>query len=301
MAAGATLVSFAAVFVKLARVGPTAAVFVKLARVGPTPAGFYRMLVGALVLGAVVVARRDRLWGGRPALYLALLAGGLFSLDLIFWHRSIHYVGPGLSTILANFQVFLLAGFGIVVLRERPSWRLMVAVPLALVGLFLLVGVDWSSLSNTYKAGVAFGLLTAVVYGSFLLALRASQVRPGGLGPMSNLMLVCVVATLLLAVSVVGEGERFAIPDLETGAVLSAYGLTAQVVGWLLISKGIPHLEAGQAGLILLLQPTLAFIWDILFFQRPTDVTDLAGAALALGAIYFGTVRRRRRCQGGEQ
>jgi drug/metabolite transporter (DMT)-like permease len=40
---------------------------------------------------------------------------------------------------------------------------------------------------------------------------------------------------------------------------------------------------------MLLLQPSLAFVWDVLFFDRPTDIADVLGAAMALGAIYLGT------------
>jgi drug/metabolite transporter (DMT)-like permease len=85
------------------------------------------------------------------------------------------------------------------------------------------------------------------------------------------------------------EGESLRIPSLATGGVLLLYGVTAQVLGWLLISRGIAHVEAGRAGLVLLLQPSLAFVWDVLFFHRPTSPTDVAGAVLALGAIYLGT------------
>jgi drug/metabolite transporter (DMT)-like permease len=85
------------------------------------------------------------------------------------------------------------------------------------------------------------------------------------------------------------EGESLRVPSLTTGGILLAYGVTAQVVGWLLISRGLPHVEAGRAGLILLLQPSLAFVWDILFFHRPTDAADVTGAVLALVAIYLGT------------
>ena len=42
-----------------------------------------------------------------------MAAGVFFSLDLWFWHRSIIYIGPGLSTLLANFQVFILMLVGI--------------------------------------------------------------------------------------------------------------------------------------------------------------------------------------------
>jgi drug/metabolite transporter (DMT)-like permease len=276
VAAGAFLLSFAAVFVRLADAGPTAA-------------GFYRMLVGGVVLLALGVARRERVWAGTRAFGFAAAAGLAFTFDLIFWHRSIHRVGPGLATILANFQVFMLAGFGMLVLKERPSWRLLAGIPLALAGLFLLVGVDWSALPAGYRLGVGLGLLTALSYGSYLLVLRASQARAGRLEPIPNLMMICFVATTLLAVSVRLEGATLAIPDARTGLLLVGYGVTAQVVAWLLISHGLPHVEAGRAGLVLLLQPSLTFVWDVLLFHRPTGAVDMVGAVLALGAIYLGT------------
>jgi len=46
-------------------------------------------------------------------------------------------------------------------------------------------------------------------------------------------------------------------------------------------------------GLILLLQPALAFVWDILFFGRPTRAVELVGAAITLGAIYLGLTGRQ--------
>ncbi|CAO0819763.1 hypothetical protein DFAR_1110033 [Desulfarculales bacterium] len=42
-----------------------------------------------------------------------------FALELTFWHRSIHLLGSGLATILAEFQVFFLAGFGALFFGER--------------------------------------------------------------------------------------------------------------------------------------------------------------------------------------
>ena len=66
--------------------------------------------------------------------------------------------------------------------------------------------------------------------------------------------------------------------------------ITALLFGF---SRALVVVEASRAGLILLLQPTLAFIWDVLFFARPTGVVDALGAGLALTAIYIGGTRRR--------
>ena len=51
------------------------------------------------------------------------------------------------------------------------------------------------------------------------------------------------------------------------------------------------------AGLALLLQPTLSFVWDVLFFGRPMQPIEIAGAAIALFAIYLGSRSRSIRGQ----
>ena len=44
-----------------------------------------------------------------------------------------------------------------------------------------------------------------------------------------------------------------------------------------------------QAGVALLLQPALSFVWDVLFFERPMSAVEIGGALLALLAIYLGS------------
>lgn len=281
VATGAFLISFSPVFVTLAHVGPTAA-------------GVYRMLFGGLALWLVALARREPLWAGRRAFGMAAACGILFALDIIFWHHSIHYVGPGLSTILANFQVFFLAAFGIVLLGERSGWRLWVAIPLAIAGLFLLVGVRWTEVDATYRVGVGLALLTAVTYSTYLLTLRHMQAVGGALSPVVSVATLSLITALVLIPSAIAQGESLTIPDGHSWVVLLGYGLLAHAAGWALISRGLPHVPASRAGLLLLVQPSLAFVWDIVLFGRPTTAHEAAGAVVALGAIYLGTSAGKR-------
>jgi drug/metabolite transporter (DMT)-like permease len=275
LVAGSSLISFSAVFVKVAHVGPTCS-------------GFYRNLFGALALFLVVLVTRQPLRRGWTPLLFALLAGALFAGDLFAWHRSILYVGPGLATILGNFQVFFLSAIGVFVFRERVTWRFVLALPLAIAGLVLLVGLDWPTLDTRYKIGVALGILTAVLYTGFLLTMRSAQRRPHRLGGIANLAIVSLLTAAFLGVAALVEGESLRIPDTQSWLALVAYGVTCQALGWLLISSALREVEAARAGLILLLQPTLTFIWDILLFGRPTPFVEGVGAILALGAIYLG-------------
>jgi len=265
------------------------AVFVKLTTVEPTVSAFYRMFFGGLILAALVAMRREPIWFGKQALGIIAIAAVFFAGDLFFWHHSILFVGPGLATLLANFQVFLLALAGLWLFREPLRWEIAASIPLAMVGLSLLVGADWLSLPGDYRLGVGFGLLTALCYATYILCLRASrvsQVAPSSIAVIAPLSLCCA---LILAVVVIVQGESFMIPSGRDAAVLLSYGVVAQVLGWVFISQGIASVSASQAGLILLLQPTLSFVWDITFFGRQFTALESVGALLALTAIYLGS------------
>ncbi len=263
-------------------------VWVKLVDVSATASGFYRAAFGAAGLCLFLIVTRRRLSFSRSMWGLLLLASLFFSADLWFWHRSINYIGPGLSTLLANFQVFIMMFAGIVLLRQPPSLGQLIAVPLALLGLALIVGLDWSSLSEDYRLGVIFGLLTAVAYASYMLTMR--KVRGGATDrmPTREIAVVSIGVALMLGVSAFAEGESLAIPTATDWGWLLAYGLLSHALGMMFIASSLPQVTTTEAGLALLLQPTLSFAWDVLFFARPMAPTEILGATIALFAIWLG-------------
>lgn len=278
---GAALISFAPVFVRLTPVSPN-------------DSAFYRTLFGGLMLAVWVVAARTPVERRSGVALAALIAAGvLFAADLAAWHRSIWYVGPGLATLLGNFQVFLLAFVGILFYREKARWELLLAIPLAVVGLGLIVGFEWGTLDEQYRWGIIFGLLTAVFYAAYILSLRRARAESPAGSIVSDLMIVSFVSAGFLFAGSGLVGEGISLPDPRSAWLLAAYALIAQVVGWLLISGSLPHVPASRVGLILLLQPTLAFVWDVLIFERAFGTRELAGAALAIVAIGLGSRPRR--------
>ena len=263
-------------------------VWVKLVSVPPTTSGFYRVSIGSVTLVTLLVVLRRRLHF-RPRVWAFLVAAGVFfSLDLFFWHRSIIYVGPGLATLLANFQVFIMMLAGLMLLHQRPTAIQLIAVPLALVGLAMIVGLDWQSLPRNYRLGVVFGLLTALAYGGYLLTLRGARVSARDPLPLSELAVVSVVCTVLLSMSAAAEGISLAIPSYTDAGWLVCYGVLSHSMGGLFLASSLPHVSTTEAGIALLLQPTLSFVWDVVFFARPMLPVEIAGAALALLAIYLG-------------
>jgi len=264
-------------------------VWVKLVSVSPTTSGVYRTLFGGVALLIYLLLTRQRLRLSRPVWAMLFAASVFFALDLWFWHRSINYIGPGLSTLLANFQVFFMMLAGIILYRQAPRPVQLVAVPLALLGLGLIVGFDWSELPADYRLGLIFGLLTAVAYAGYLLTMRAARAEALNALPMREVAIMSLTVAAILAMSAYFEGVSLVIPTMADAGWLLAYGLLSHCMGMVLIASSLPKVSTTEAGLALLLQPTLSFIWDTLFFARPVTTTELIGAVIALAAIYLGS------------
>ncbi|NCF24985.1 MAG: EamA family transporter [Gammaproteobacteria bacterium] len=267
-------------------------VWVKLVSVSPTTSGFYRVAIGSVTVVILMMLARQKLRLSKRAWFLVGLAGAFFSLDLFFWHRSIIYVGPGLSTLLANFQVFIMMFAGVVFLRQKPSATQLFAVPLALLGLLMIIGLDWQSLPGDYRLGVIFGLLTATMYAGYLLSLRASRINSESRVPLAEVAVASIVCTLLLVLIAQVEGVSLAVPDASDMKWLLCYGILSHSFGALLLASSLPHVSTTEAGLALLLQPALSLVWDVLFFGRPMQPVEIAGAVIALAAIYLGSRSR---------
>jgi drug/metabolite transporter (DMT)-like permease len=267
-------------------------VYVKLVDVAPSVSAFYRMFFGGIMLLIMVVFRKKQYWHSWKYFIFSAIAGLAIAYNLIIWHKAILYVGPGLATMLGNFQVFIMAFFGFFLFKEKLTFRFLFAILLAITGLFLMVGMDWDQASESYQFGIYFGLGTAVCYATYLLFLRIVQVMDQPLSAITNLCIITIIATITLYLIAISNQESLAIPNLHSWIYLMCYGLFSQVIGWGIITFSLPRVKASLAGFILLMQPALTFVWDVLFFERLLNWSISLGIFITLTAIYLGTSSR---------
>ena len=266
-------------------------VFVKLTSVAPTTSGFYRVLFGGVVLAVYLAITRRRLTFSAKAWIALVLSAIFFALDLWFWHRSILYVGAGLSTLLANFQVFIMMAAGALLLNQRPSRMQLAAVPLAIAGLALIVGFDWDGFSADYRLGIVYGLLTAGCYAGYMLTMRQARMTSAHAMPAPEIAIMSLLVAALLGSAAAVEGVSLQIPSVADGIWLLLYGVLCNAIGMLFIASSLSKVTTTEVGLALLAQPTLSFLWDILFFGRSLSLMEATGALLSLAGIYLGSVK----------
>ncbi|WP_249472903.1 DMT family transporter [Luteimonas galliterrae] len=278
----------------------TNAMMVRFAGTPPTVSAFWRMLFAGLML--VLLLRATGRWQKLPrnAWWWALVPATAFACDLWLWHRSILLIGPGLATLLGNAQVFFMALAGVLLYRERLGPRFLAGIVLAFVGLWLLLGSGWSALPPQFRWGVWLGLGTGVCYAIYNITLRRAQqhAREASRGP-APIEQVLAIASLgsavLLGMMAAAEGASFAIPSWQSLAILLTLALFGHCLSWVLISRAMPHLSVALIGLLLLLQPIVAFLLDVWALDRATTPREWAGLAVSLAGIFLAGLKGRSR------
>ncbi len=247
------------------------------------------------MLGALAWIEHRR-YGPPPtgSWWRATAAGAFFAADLILWHHAIADVGAGLATVLANLQVVLVAVAAWLLLGERPSARVALAVPLVFGGAVLISGVVGEGAYGDDPArGALFGVLTGVAYTGFILVLREmgrDLRRPAGPLFAATLMatIVAIVAGRLL-------GELDLRPSWPAHCWLVTLALTSQVLGWLLIALALPRLPASLTSIVLTVQPVGSVILGIVLLGEDPAPLQLAGVAVIVAGIVVATRRAPQR------
>lgn len=258
------------------------AIFFRLAAVSPTTAAFFRTAYALPVLFILWWGFRRRAPFRHP---LALLSGLLLTIDLVLWHRAIELIGAGLATVLANTQVVFVGLAAWLLHRERPTRLAMVLVPAVFLGVALISGLGRpDAYGSDPVGGVLFGVGAGASYAAYLLMLRASNrgLAPPA-GPLFDATLGAALGSLAAGLLI---DPRFDLrPGWPAQGWLVLLALSVQVLGWLLITRGLPRLPALDSSILLVVQPMATTLWAFLIFHESLSVLQWTGVGLVLGGV----------------
>lgn len=175
-------------------------------------------------------------------------------------------------------------------LGERPSARVVVAVPLVFTGAVLISGVIGEGAYGENPAlGALYGVLTAVAYTGFILVLR--QMGRDLRRPAGPLFAATLMATVVAAVAGALLGELQLAPTWPAHGWLVTLALTSQVLGWLLIGVALPRLPAALTSVVLTVQPVGSVLLGIVLLGEDPAPLQLAGVAVIVAGIVVATRR----------
>ena len=254
---------------------------VRYADSGPIATGFWRLALATPFLFLVGRHFGFRISSVRPqTLFIVIVAGLFFGVDIIAWHIGIFQTKLGNATLFANCASLLLVIYGVIVTRAFPGKWQIVSVVLAFVGAALLMGQSLE-LSPVHFSGDLLSLAAGLAYTVYLLLMmrvRESTESWGALGMASG------VAAVVLLPAAFFAGEKI-IPDMWWPVLLLAF--SSQFLGQGCLTYALPHFSPLVIGLALLLQPALSAAAGWFAFGEVMTTLDFTGSLLVMAALVL--------------
>ncbi|MBW3578966.1 MAG: DMT family transporter [Actinobacteria bacterium] len=283
------LISFSAVWVRIADIEPARSAFLRNAY--------------ALPIFAALIWWRQRSVGKRRSpragiVAFATIAGVFLGMDFIVWHESVAIIGAGLGTMLPNVQVVFVSIIAIFAFGERPHVAFWGALVPVLVGVWILgVGGEPIAAGGSMLVGVGLGVLAGLFYAIYLIVLRHARLRRPAARSVEVIASATLGAAILTGVFALLQGVAGpAVTPADNGWML-AYAFGSQVLGWLLITSSVHLLPASITAVALLLQPVLAMVWGATLLGEPIGAVEVGGAA----TVLFGVVAAHRAVVVGQR
>ena len=288
---GTGAISFAPIFAKFGNIylGIVALAFWRVAIALPALATYAFFKTGRHPL-ADAAGHVDR-----RAVWMAVLAGVFFGVDLSLYHMSMSYTTAGNATLLSNCAPIFVALAAWMLFKERFG-------PVFIIGLFCAIGgavvlswaqrrmatgnvygVDASGKSQTLLGdALAFG--SAFFYAGYQLCIKRARRT---LNTQTGMTLSMMASTVVIATIALIRGDAF-LPSAWPGwMAILGLALLVQLGGQVVIVYAIGHLPVSFATVGLLAQPILVMVLGWVLLGESLSIWHGAGAAAVLLGIYL--------------
>jgi len=277
--------------------GAVTTLLVARAEATPLVVGAARVLVAAVLLLAAARASRWRracaTGGLRPAPgdgWRCVALGACMAAFQATYFTAVTRAGIAVTALVAICSApIMIAALAALLLGERPTPRLTLALVLGVAGTGLLVVAPAAGTTAPRPlSGVVLALGSGLAYALYVVLAKAVVARTA---PLTLAALTFAVAAALTAPALAtpGAGRQLALGWpwlLYLGAVTTAGA-------YALYTMGLRHVSASAAGVASLLEPLTATLLGVILFGERLGVAGWAGAVLLLIALVLLALSER--------
>ena len=239
-----------------------------------------------LMLVPFALSRRLRRRALRVERWDLLAYRGVFGgTAVVLYFLAIEHVPIGIATLLNYSSPVWAVMFAAAFLGERAPARLLAPGLLALAGMVLVTGVVGQTGSLRIGLWEAVGLLSSVLSGAAVTAIRAARRTEGSWAIYGSFSLCGLVVAAPYALS------HFRWPHGSGWLLVVAVGVTS-VAAQLLMTYAYRWVTNLQAGVLAQLTVVVSMALGAIFLGERLSPLQLAGAALAISGI-LGVVALR--------
>jgi inner membrane transporter RhtA len=238
------------------------------ARLGPVATSGWRFLLGAVIL-MLVTRPRLREWH-REQWRAAVVLGVTVAFMNVCFYQAIARIPLGSAVTIEFLGPLCVAVFG------RRSWRHVSFACVAAVGVVLLAHPG----GGVTLVGAIFGLLSGLGWGGYVFAAARVGGATTGFGGLAVSMAVSALVTLPWAMTKL----TLVVHHPSLGGRLLLVGLMSIVLGFAAELQALRRLSPAAAGVLMSLDPAIAFVIGALVLHERVTPWVLVGLACVVVA-----------------
>lgn len=291
--------------------------FGRLITLGELPLVWFRVIIGAAVLAAILHLRNIRrevhnqsaepnnqtaeshhsrmplLWS---CLGLRIMGCGvLLSIHWVFFYGSIKAANVSVGAVCFALVGFFTAVLEPLICRHRSDWRELLLGALTVAGIALIFGFD-----ARYRLGIAMGVVSSVLYALF--SIYSKQVQASSNQPSSTMLLYelvggAAVLTLLMPLYASIFSDTILWPVGNDLWLLLVFASVFTVLPFLLQLQALRHISAFTVNLTYNLEPVYTIILASLLFGEAQEVgaSFWVGVMMIALSVVLQTMRSARK------
>ncbi|HEX8410729.1 MAG TPA: EamA family transporter [Thermoanaerobaculia bacterium] len=209
-----------------------------------------------------------------------LLYRGIFGgLAVLCYFIAIEHINVGVATLL-NYTAPLFSGiFSIFFLHERISPKVLLPMPFALAGVFLVVHAN-ARPGDILGFGVweLVGALSAIFSGAAVTAMRAARQGENSWAVYTSF---CLFGTLICSPLAIATWKNPNGDEWLSLAATSVFAIGAQ----LLLTFSLRWVDAMTVGVISQLAVVVAMLLGVTLLHERLSMMAISGAALTIGGV----------------
>lgn len=251
---------------------------------------FYRMGVGALLIGGIAVLQKKSFAITFQDLLKIIVLGGLYAATALALIISYSDIPSGIATTIHFLYPIFVALLMVLLFKEKCSLGLIAAAVVSLIGVALL---SWSNSAYVNIKGIAIVLITVLTYGSYIVGVNKS-----GVDRIDSLLLTFYVLVVATIVCGIVAGCTSGIGRIHTGnqAInVLLIALVPTVISNLTLILAVKHVGSTITAILGSLEPLTAVMVGIFWFREPFNVQYAVGLLLILVSVSLVVWLNRRR------
>lgn len=286
-AACTTVVLWASAFVSIRSAGES---------YSPGALALGRLVTGALVLGVILLVRREGL-PGRGAWRGIITSGVLwFGLYMVALNWGEQEVDAGTAAMLVNIGPILMALMGARMLGEGLPRRLLLGMGISFSGA-VVVGLAMSGHGSSSVLGVALCLLAAVVYALGVVSQKPALAHGSSLQINTFGCAIGAVACLPFTGVLVSEAADAPMSATLNMVYLGVFPTALAFTTW---GYALARTTAGRMGATTYAVPALVVLMAWLLLDEVPTLLGVLGGLLCLVGVAVSRSRQRTGAAAGD-